>query len=329
MKNLNIILLSVLLIFVSKSYGQDYHFTQFDVAEQALNPAKTGVGTNSAFRGVTQYRNQWRPLATKPFSTFLLSYDMPISDRFGVGAYMVNNDGAKAFNAFNFVLSGSYKIMDPKQKKHLLTTGLQIGVLYKKTSDFDLLFDNQYNSGKFSAELESNENLTKFSKTMPEFNFGAYYEWTDKANIYHPYAGISIFHLSSPKESLIESADNSQLPRRFVFNGGSKFNITDEIDVNLKSLYMYQGNAKELVIGLSGKYKFTENNMEAILGSNWRKDDAVSILVGVKYQDLTFLISYDITTSQLNEFNNSNGGIEFTLVYSPSGKSSFGSSRFR
>ena len=92
---------------------------------------------------------------------------------------------------------------------------------------------------------------------------------------------------------------------------------------------MYQGNAKELVIGLSGKYKFTENNMEAILGSNWRKDDAVSILVGVKYQDLTFLISYDITTSQLNEFNNSNGGIEFTLVYSPSGKSSFGSSRFR
>lgn len=329
MKNLNIILLSVSLIFVGKSFGQDYHFTQFDVAEQALNPAKTGMGFNSAFRGVTQYRNQWRPLATKPFSTFLLSYDMPLFERFGVGAYMINNDGAKAFNAFNFVLSGSYKIMDPKQKKHLLTTGLQIGVLYKKTSDFDLLFDNQYNSGKFSAELESNENLTRFSKTMPEFNWGAYYEWIDKNNKYHPYVGISIFHLSSPKESVIETAENSQLPRRFVFNGGSKFNITDEIDVNLKSLYMYQGNAKELVIGLEGKYKFTDYNMEVIAGSNWRKDDAVSALLGVKYQDLTFLMSYDITTSELSEFNNGNGAIEFTLVYSPAGTSAFGASRFR
>jgi len=78
MKNLNIILLTALFICANVSYSQDYHFTQFDVAEQALNPAKTGVGYSSAFRGVTQYRNQWRPLATKPFSTFLLSYDMPL-----------------------------------------------------------------------------------------------------------------------------------------------------------------------------------------------------------------------------------------------------------
>ncbi len=296
--------------------AQDYHFTQFDALTPTYQPALTGMYTDAYYRGATQYRNQWRPLATKPFSTFALSYDMPINDKWGVGGYLVNYDGAKVFNAFNFVVSGSYRITDVSDKNHFLTTGLQMGLIYKNTNSLDLLFDSQYNSGTFNPELPSNEEFQRNSKLMPEFNIGSYYEWTDPRNFYHPYAGFTIFHITSPKEALLSNS-SSRLPRRFLFNMGSKFDVNEEFKLDLKSIYMRQGQARELLIGLLGGYTLKDQNTTLKLGTYYRHKDAISILTGVEYRDLTFILSYDITTSGLKEFNGSRGGVEFTLAYSP------------
>ncbi len=313
MRNL-IITTSFLIVSASVLNAQDYHFTQFDALAPTYQPAQTGMFTDYYYRGATQYRNQWRPLASKPFSTFALSYDMPINERWGVGGYIVNYDGAKVFNAFNFIASGAYKITDPNQKQHLLTTGLQMGLIYKNTNNLDLLFDSQYSEGTFNPELASNEEFLRSSKLMPEFNLGCYYEWTDPANAYHPYAGFSIFHLTSPKEALLSNSD-SRLPRRFLFNGGSKFDINREFQLDLKALYMRQGQARELVVGVLGDYLLREQNTKLKLGCYYRHKDAISILTGVNYRDLTFVMSFDITTSGLKEFNGSKGGVEFVLSY--------------
>lgn len=316
-----------ILIYSSKVDAQDYHFTNFDEIEPMLNPAQTGMFTEYKYRAATQFRNQWRSVATKPFTTFALAYDMPINDRWGVGGYLINYDGAKIYNAFNFVASGAYKITNPNQEKHLLTTGLQAGVIYKNTNNLDLLFDNQYSQGTFNGELPSAETFLKFSKTMPEFNFGVYYELTDESKRYHPYAGISVFHISSPKESVLIESTDSKLPRRFAFNGGSKFNVSKEFDLNLKGLYMLQGTARELVIGLIGSYRLNgqsvgsysikEQNLEMFFGANYRHKDAVGIVLGLQYDVLRYKISYDITTSTLNTVNNGKGAIEFSMVFQP------------
>lgn len=298
--------------------AQDYHFSQFDALGQTYQPALTGVFDDYKYRGATQYRNQWRPLANRPFSTFALSYDMPIHPRWGVGAYLINYDGARVFNAFNLVVSGAYKITDPSQKKHLLSTGLQIGIIYKNINNSDLLFESQYDNGQFNPTLPSNEEFQRLSKIMPEFNMGFYYEWTDKNNVYHPYFGASIFHISSPKQSLLTNSSDSRLPRRYVLNTGSKFDVNDEVKVDVKGLYQYQGKAQEWVFGVTSSYLLGDQKTVLKLGALYRLKDAVSMLTGVTYEDLTFTISYDITTSSLRGFNGGKGAMEFTLSYAPS-----------
>lgn len=316
------------IIFLNlKVVAQDYHFTQFDVIEPMMNPAKTGMFNEYKYRAATQFRNQWRSVASKPFTTFALSYDMPLGDRWGAGAYLINYDGAKIYNAFSFVASGAYKITNPNQSKHLLTTGLQIGVIYKNTNNLDLLFDNQYSSGTFHGDLPSEESFLKFSKTMPEFNYGIYYEFIDDSKRFHPYAGISIFHITSPKESILIESVDSKLPRRFSFNGGSKFNVSREFDVNVQALYMLQGTARELSLGALGTYRMKgqsvgsysikEQNLAFFFGANYRHKDAVGIILGLQYDVLRYKFSYDLTTSTLNTVNNGKGAIEFSMVFQP------------
>jgi len=322
-----IVLIAIFISAIKQNVvAQDYHYTQFDQMEPMLNPAKTGMFRQYKYRAGAQFRNQWRSVATKPFTTFSLAYDMPL-ERWGVGAYLVNYDGAKIYNAFNFVLSGAYKITDPNQSKHLLTTGLQAGVIYKNTNNLDLLFDNQYSKGAFHEALPSAESFVKYSKTMPEFNFGVYYEYTDDTKRYHPYAGVSIFHITSPKESILVQSVESKLPRRFAFNGGSKFNVTPKLDMDLKALYMMQGTARELALGLLGAYKLNgqsigsykmkEQSSELFFGANYRFNDAIGVILGLRYDEVKYTVSYDITTSTLKSVNGGKGAIEFSMIFQP------------
>lgn len=314
---INNVIVGLVMIVPINSYGQDYHFSQFDAMAPTYQPGLTGMLNDYQYRGATQYRNQWRPLANKPFSTFAMSFDMPINERWGAGGYIVNYDGAKVFNAFNVVLSGAYQITDPGQKEHFLSTGIQMGIIYKNTNIADLLFESQYDEGQFNPALESNETFQRFSKLMPEFNMGAYYEWIDRNNQYHPYIGATIFHMTSPKESLLENSSQSKLPRRYLLNGGCKFEVNREMKLDLKTMYQYQGKARELMFGLGGSYLLVEHNTDLKLGCYYRWKDAVSVVTGVNYEDLTFAISYDIITSGLKEFNGGMGALEFVLAYTP------------
>lgn len=313
---LNRIIAALIISMPIGLLAQDYHFGQFDALAPTYQPALTGIFSDSKYRGATQYRNQWRALANKPFSTFALSYDMPLKERWGIGGYLVNYDGAKVFNAFNVVVSGAYRIIDPNQTEHLLTTGFQMGIIYKNTNNADLLFESQYDQGQFNPTLPSNESFQRFSKTLPEFNWGVYYEWTDPENMYHPYFGASIFHISSPKESLLMSSEASRLPRRYQLNGGCKLEFNEKLEANVKGMYQYQGKAQEWVFGASGSY-LVEENTGVNLGCYYRLRDAVTILTGITYEDLSFMVSYDITTSGLKEFNAGRGALEFTLIYQP------------
>ncbi len=309
---------AVLVISFPMSFvAQDYHFGQFDALAPTYQPGLTGMFDEYSYRGATQYRNQWRALANKPFSTFALSYDMPLKERWGVGGYIINYDGAKVFNAFNVVLSGAYRIIEPTQKEHVLNVGLQMGLIYKNTNNADLLFESQYDEGQFNPTLPSNESFTRFSKTLPEFNMGVYYEWTDPANMYHPYFGATAFHLTSPKESLLMSSEASRLPRRYLFNGGCKLDFDEQWSADVKLMHQFQGKAREWVMGATGSYLITDSETDVNLGCYYRVQDAVTVLAGVGYQDLNFMMSYDITTSGLKAYNGGKGAIEFTLVYTP------------
>jgi type IX secretion system PorP/SprF family membrane protein len=319
MKNLYTVLT---VLFISASvFGQDYHFSQFDVSPVKLNPALTGQNNDYNYIAAVMYRNQWRNLSNKPFSNFNLSYEMPIDRRWGVGGYISNFDGAKVYNEFNMVVSGSYSVSRPGNKRYQLTTGLQAGFINKNINDRDLTFNNQYESGGFNPDISSEENLTRLSKFVPEINFGIYYKYlgkTSRAKV-KPYAGFSVFHISSPKQEFLEGTEDvARLPRRFVIHGGAEVKFTREFTADVKFRNQWQGRGSEYFFGSDFNYKIdysTNTSVKALL--YYRVKDAFVAGFGIQYMNMTFITTYDITTSGLKDFNGGRGALEFSMIFSP------------
>ena len=319
MKNTITILCFTLFAFNNNLNAQDYHFSQFDVSPVRLNPALTGQFRDYAYKSGIMYRNQWRSLSVKPFSTFNMSYEMPLKhEQWGVGGYIMNFDGAKIYNEFNMAFSTAYRITKPDQDIHVLTTGLQLGFINKNINDKELTFNNQYDGGSFNTDLASMENFERFSKFMPEINWGIYYQYGGVENL-ELYGGFALFHISSPKNQFIESTINpSRLPRRFVLHGGASYKVNEEFTVDVKTREMWQGKASEYYFGSEVKYLLeNEINSRLIGGVYYRVKDAVVIIAGIEYKNLTFAASYDITVSDLKNYNSRFGGLEFSLRYAP------------
>lgn len=312
------------LIIILVSFGiaasasaQDPHMTQFDASPVILNPARTGMlEEDLQYRSAAQFRSQWGTVTNNSFTSTTLAFDMPMKKRWGVGGYLMNNDAPRVYNAFNFVLSGAYQIMDPGQDKHSLSTGLQLGLIYKKTKKKDLVFDRQYSNGVFNQNLPSGEDLEQQSRLMPEINFGIDYEMTEESKRVRPYGGFSLFHITTPNEALLANTEKSPLPRRYVLNGGGIVDVIEYGNLEPKFLVMRQGNIMEYLYGLHASYQFQNEHKTKLLGgTGYRIGDAAYFMLGVDHKDLQFRMNYDANTSTLERYSNGNGAWEFSVVF--------------
>jgi hypothetical protein len=67
--------------------------------------------------------------------------------------------------------------------------------------------------------------------------------------------------------------------------------------------------------GMMAQYNLGQYGEQQVLGGLYmRSGDAVIPMVGVQWSDWRLTFSYDATTSQLRQYNNGNGAIEFSLV---------------
>jgi type IX secretion system PorP/SprF family membrane protein len=293
--------------------AQDSHMSQYDAMPVLLNPAMTGVLTENSIRAGAQFRSQWGAIGSNITST-ALTVDAPLKDRWGIGGYLLYNSQSKYFDVFNFVLSAAYKITSTNQNKHLLTVGLQGGLIDKDVKENKLVFDQQYSNGNFDPDLPSGESFARSSRVMPELNYGLFYGFTDPAKKIHPYLGFSLFHITSPNESFT-STGKSPLPRKWVLHGGCNVNITEDFVIEPKGLYMRQLNVQEIVAGMNLNYNLKESQIKVMAGGFYRLQDAVVIQVGVNYRNLVYKMSYDINISSLKTYSEKRGGLEFSIVF--------------
>jgi len=324
-------------ISVNSLFAQDFHLSHYDMATLYLNPALTGMysDTKGDYRIYNDYRSQWAALGTKPFSTIYLAFDMPVQKwgkNFGVGGYIIDNKApAGAFSTMNFMGSIAYDIMSKENSngKHYLTTGLQIGIFYKTYNPANFTFDNQYSptTGGFDQSIPSGETFAKTSLINFDAAYGLFYKYIEEDKNVHPFAGLSIQHLTMPNESF--TSVKSHLPMRFNFEGGADIKVNEKLKLAPTLLYMYEAAANEFDLGMLAYYKIGSSNFEAMLGGDYRMSDAGIIDIGVKYGEDIFRFSYDINTSYLNAFTGGRGAWEFSLVITGlKGHPLFGKSMF-
>ncbi|MGP8217534.1 MAG: PorP/SprF family type IX secretion system membrane protein [Bacteroidia bacterium] len=322
MKKIIAYILLVIAIGVNSAFAQDYHLSQYDMASLYLNPALTGMygGDKGDVKIYNDYRSQWAALGTSAFTTEYLAFDMPVQKwgrNFGVGAFLISNAAPLGyFNTTTFMGSIAYDIMskDNSNGKHYLTTGVQLGFFYKDINPGNFTYDNQYSSslGGFDQSIPSGESFGKTSMANLDVNYGIFYKYIDDTKNFHPFAGFSVQHLDLPNESF--TAQKSQLPMRFNFNGGCDIKVSEELKLTPMFLYMNEAGATELDIGMLGYYKISNGPFQAMLGGDYRAGDAFVVHAGMKYGEHVFRLSYDANTSYLDGFTDGKGAWELSVI---------------
>ena len=310
--------LAILMLCSTSSpvQAQDAHFSQFYASELSLNPAMTGMFTGD-YRVHLHYRRQWVPVLSNPFETTILSYDQPIK-RFGLGVYVTNfRAGSVGMNFFNAALSVAYEISIDPQRVHHLTTGIQLGIIHKSFDPGRATYDNQYDTayagGSFDPGTPSGEAFESASLVMPDVNFGIFY-FNEKRNAkFNPYAAISGFHLTQPKESFYDGPN--RLAMRFVGYAGTKIKLDKIYSIEPQLLYMRQTNDNELQIGCMVYYNLEGSNTNFFAGPYYRGSDALILHLGGTYEQYIFRLSYDFNVSKLRDVSDGRGGFEFSITY--------------
>lgn len=300
-----------------QSSAQDFHLSQYDAAALNFNPAMTGMFKGD-YRIHGHFRTQWSAVVTRPYTTGLLAFDMPLKNRkFAIGAQLANfNAGAGQYNCFSFMASGSYTITLDQSKNHFLRTGISIGLFQKSVNFESLYFESQYvqeNGGYFDQALSNNEAVGNSSFLQHDANVGLMYYYGKQGVRVNPFVGVTVFHVSRAKETFF--GQDNYIPLRYMAHAGANIKLNKKISLLPKVIYMHQRNANELMGSLMGHFYFEKQDFYLIGGFTYRSKDASIIEAGVKWNGFVLRASYDINASSLTPVSSGRGGTEISLTY--------------
>lgn len=282
---IKIITLTIVLVFVNNIQAQqDPNFSLYNFNMNMLNPAYAGSVES---KGITlAYRNQWLGFPGSPKS-ISASYSWNTRKKLGLA---VNVYSHKFFitDRVNFSADISYNVQLEEETK--LYFGLKVG-----GASFKIDF----------SKIQTTVSDPNFSESKNSFNthlgFGLYLV---NSNYY-----ISASTPNFIKEDIGEN--NISENTNFYIGGGYHFNLNENLTLTPR-----------VMMGILGSYDNTfdigaslEMFKKITLGSNYRVNEIIAFygLVDV-IKDVTFGLSYDFTTSNLNTVSD-NGSLDIILKY--------------
>jgi len=264
-------------------------FSQYMLNDYFQNPAV--AGSRPFFDAVSANRLQWIGIIDAP-RTYALSMQGPIKNKnMGVGGYLFT-DVTGPTRRMGF--SGSYAYHVKINEEIKLSLSLSAGAVQfavdatKLTLDNtgDYVFANGYQS-KVVADLGTSFYLYNLPKSNGTGNWwvGGYVPQIFPAK-------LNLF--DNPKPT-------GKLATHFYGMAGYKLFLTDEFALEPSLLFkMVAPTPAQVDLGARVIYK-----NKAWAGTTFRTKDAMAILVGYTYKEnLTFGYSYDVTTSNLKNYNN-------------------------
>jgi len=292
-----ILLLLCVLTFSLKA--QDASFSQFYANPMYLNPAL--AGNTECGRLNLNFRNQW-PSLNKAYVTYSIAYDQNLPSINSGFGFMVMRD-QQANGAYNRTLAAglyAYKLQITSQS--FVHFGIK-AAFYQESIDWaNLVFADMINSSTGVADLPSMETSpSEPTIYTADFAAGLAYGYSDKF-----FAGVSADHLSQPQMSFYDS-NAEKLHLRYTVHAGLNFNASEgslgevqqgDLLIQPNLLFLQQHNFSQVNMGVYlGKaplvtglwYRHTLNNA-----------DAVSLLLGLQWNNYRIGYSYDYTVSKLS-----------------------------
>lgn len=315
----------VLLVFSLLSFpvlSQDLHFSQWFNAPLITNPANTGFIPDADYRIGANYRNQWSAIMTIPYKTMSVWGDAQLfrdrieSGWLGVGGVILRDvAGSGQLTSTKAYASLAYHQM--LGEAHLLSAGFNAGWSNKRINNSALKFPDQFDGQFFDNTLPTSVILDKTSTSYLDVQVGLNYAYFPTDKLYLN-GGISAWHINRPRESFFNTDLAGFDPRiepRYTGFANASIKMSDEIILNPMAYYSLQSKAREFVIGGNIQYDLLgDGEQQLVLGIYARPGDAIIPMAGFQWKFIRLLFSYDATTSQLKNYNNSRGAFEFALL---------------
>jgi len=305
------------LSFVAKA--QDLHFSQFFNSPLTTNPANTGFIPDADYRVGAQFRNQWAAILSAPYRTLSIYGDAQVMrDKFpngwlGLGGLLLS-DQAGTGGLKSTKIYGSLAYHQMLGLSSLLSAGFNVGWANKRIDQTKLTFPDQFNGIFFDNTIPTSAIIVNNNVSYFDMQVGMNYAYFPNENTYIN-AGYSIHHVNRPRETFFSGAEDSRIPMRHIGFINALLKVNDRVILNPNIYYTTQAKAHEFMLGMNANYNLSNaGEKQLIAGVYYRQGDAIVPMVGFEIKNIRFTFSYDVTTSGLRSFNNSNGAQEFNLM---------------
>lgn len=281
---------------------QEVQNTQFFYFKQGYNPAY--AGSREAFCVTGIYRNQWIGLEGAP-ETQILTFSVPLfNQRVGVGANVVRTTiGVTEMLTLDGIYTYRFRL-----GRGYLGAGIQ-GSLRS--------FSNNFQDSRVVATqpttIDSSIPASDQQKLLFNVGAGLYYS-SDRF-----YVGVSSPRLLKNNIDFDEeNAVISQEAAHYYFMGGLTLPLNDNLKLRPQTLIKYADNAPldaDVNLSLIILDRYVVGATYRLGGSSTNgAGESIDVLMGMQLTpNLLFGISYDITLSELRDYNT--GSIEATVQY--------------
>jgi len=300
-----------LLVGWGSMQAQDPQFSQFYANPLFLNPALTG--SIDCGRVILNYRNQW-PSISNAYVSYNASYDQFLPGiNSGIGIFAMSDrqgDGALVRNSVSAFYSYKLKVSEPI----MISFGVQGRYIQYNIDKSKLVWGDQIDQTTGEVYKQSDEIIPNNGVSAVDFSAGAAMTYLDQWFI-----GVAVHHLTQPKMSFYDDP-NSKIPMKFTIHGGVTINASkgtlgndnrEDYIVEPQILYMQQEKFRQLDFGLY------VTKRPLVLGAwfrhNFSNPDAVVALVGLKFNNIRFGYSYDVTVSKVG--GSSGGAHEISFAW--------------
>ncbi len=302
--------------------AQDLHFSQFMNSPLMTNPANTGFIPDGDYRLGINYRNQWASVTAFPYKTMSAFGDAQLfQERFNTGwmgiGGVILRDVAGTGVLTSTKVYGSVAYHQMINAGSLVSLGFNVGWANKSINTANLSFPGQWNGQFFdSHQTAAAPKLDNNNINYLDMQVGMNYAYFPTDRMYVN-AGFSAMHINTPRESFFNSSSgvDNRIPVRYTGFLNGSFKLNDMVIINPNVYASFQAKSYEIVGGLNAHYNLSGDGEKVLMaGAYYRYKDAIIPMVGLGYKDLTFTFTYDVTMSDLKNFNGSRGAYEFSLI---------------
>lgn len=312
-------LLFASLLVGTLSYSQGLHFSQISNSPLLLNPSNTGLLPYDNYRVGVQYRNQWNNVPVNyntmgAWGDFQVLRNRNETNWLGIGAAFYNDKaGDGILSLTQMQLSLAYHIQTNMYS--MLSFGFY-GAYNHRSLDFNRLsYDLQWNGVQFDKRLPNQEPFKMEQTNYMDLGAGINYAVFPNEDLYAKF-GVGVMHINRATETFY-SSDN-KIGYRPTFTGELIAKLNKQVIINPVLFASMQKKATEILFGSSISYNVDASAKYPSIftvGAYYRWNDAFIAALGYEFSKVKLMLSYDMTTSQLNTGNSLHGALEFSVIY--------------